>query len=114
MHLSELVFLELGLERVVLVLLIENLVNLGFLPLDFLLDSFGLFVVLGLNSFIDNNPVFPQLVPDLINQIDSIFIVVSILIFFLLNCLFFLSNQFRYSFFNVCFIFLINCVLVYL
>ena len=112
MHLGKLVFLELGLERVVLVLLVENLVDLGFLPSDFLLDSFGFFVILALYSFIDDNPVFPQLVPNLINQIDSIFVVVSILILFLLDCLFFLSNQFRYSFFNICLIFLVDCILV--
>ena len=92
MHLGELVFLELRLERVILVFLIENLIDLGFLSLDFLFDSFGLFIVLALDSFIDDNPVFSQLVPNLINQIDSIFVVVSILIFFLLDCLFFLSN----------------------
>ena len=94
MHLCELVFLELGLERMVLVFLIENLVDLSFLSSDFLLDSFGLLVVLVLDSFIDGNPVFPQLVPDLINQIDSIFVVIRILILFLLDCLFFLRNQF--------------------
>jgi hypothetical protein len=91
-----------------LISVFQNLIDLLFLFGDFFLDRFGGFVVLIFDGFVDPTAILSQLMAELFDESDRIFVISCIFVFFSGDGFLFFGVELSNSFFDIGLIFFID------